>query len=196
MTRLRSLDVTIETKVTATPLPEIRMQCLNGRLPKVFELRPHRNYVGVEKLKLIEELDCESMDAGFLMKKFVHKENNKDKPGLFPKDKQQWAKKFPICGGNRRIPDWNEQCNRLIKSAFEENMASERTGALVLVGTCTWVERKNNIFQQAAGVQDLFGARKRNSFRWLPTQGIFSTVYRDNDTDTKVHMELSSLAHS
>lgn len=160
MMRLRSLGMTIETKVTATPLPVIFRQCLtikDGHSLEVRELRPQKDYVEVGNLELTEKLDPESMDRGFPLKKSFCHENNKNMKGLFRKDKQEQARKFPKCN---HIPAWDKQCNKLVESAFEDNSKSDRTGVLILVLTLPWVEKKSkNIFQQAAGVQDFFGAK-------------------------------------
>jgi hypothetical protein len=169
MAELRALGMTTETRITATPLPEISRRCLQskedgGRPLNVFELPVQEDYVGIESLRLTEELCFESMNEGYAMNipvDFRH-DNNRHVKGLFPNDARQRGKKFPKCSRKHcRIPAWNEQCNSLIECAFEE-ISEGRTGALVLVGSCPWVFREDrSIFEQAAWVQDLFCAGGR-----------------------------------
>lgn len=165
MAKLRALGLTVETRVTATPIPTI-MQWLkknDGRSFKLIELPTQKDYLGVERLRLTEKLDFESMDDGYLMEipeYFGHSNDNKGKKGMFEEDKQQKAKKFPKSYKHHQIPAWNEQCNNILELAFEE-ISQGKKGGLILVGTCTGVDRDRNIFQQAAKVQDLFGAGGR-----------------------------------
>ena len=170
---LLALSPTV-TKVTATPVPILWPYVLSvsagstGEEDSTIKLKqpiitklckPIDNYVGTQNMVNIDNLDVDSLDAGFSFQAFKpryeFKTANECKVRKLCQSDQivQQRKKFPnICSGKSPIiPKMNEQCIDLMK----QEVTKKLPGLLILVDTNPRVS-VGGIFHQAAGVQDYF----------------------------------------
>jgi len=162
-------------KVTATPIP-LFSKSFDKKPILTTSKKSIKNYVGIERMKLIEDLDEESLMEGFgkevkkLNPTYVYNSRRKCQlAALFPEgerksDQVQLKNKFPNVWNkkNPRIPRMNKQCIKLLRKEFD----SQTKGVLVLVDTCPWVSNdiNDNIFRQASGTQDYFSHVGRKKF--------------------------------
>lgn len=170
MKKLKDLRAVLWTLVTATPLP-IAVRQLGGLrtkdepFPKLFLIVPNKDYVGVKAHRPLRNqrneevyLDVQSLMKGFRTTYKPGFASSKDNKPVF-RDDRRHKPEFRV--QRKIIPIWNEQCCKLLDSAFSLQESGKAKGQLMLVGTCTRTLADENIFQQALGVQDFCYAKDR-----------------------------------